>query len=219
MFLTAIKLYIYLTHAESLNAALYFAKRLQKWQAVLSTGNSKMRNGELHIVKLFRCLMLLGCMGWQHLNAVIICPCIAVEIYFFFSVGEWLQSNCIFPQATLEGFTITNRKQEEVFQNVTVARNEHLPALPSQQQILWCQNMLRGKWLLFWSERRSQICTTTSSGGDCSCKAVRFSIRWFSLCKTGMAFRMKPKSKQWIKCTWRRLWIPFWGFLIVILSL
>lgn len=48
-----------------------------------------------------------------------------------------------------------NRKQEEVFKNVSVAVCEHLPALSSQQQIL-CQNMLRGKLLLCWSEQQNR---------------------------------------------------------------
>lgn len=75
-----------------------------------------------------------------------------------------LQSNCKMFQCSLWEDTIMNRKQAEVFQNVNVAICEHLPALPSQQQILLCQNMLRGKLFLFWSEQqnRSQNTYTTN---------------------------------------------------------
>lgn len=59
-------------------------------------------------------------------------------------------------QRSLWEDTIMNRKQEEVFKNVSVAVCEHLPALSSQQQILLCQNMLRGKLFLCWSEQQNR---------------------------------------------------------------
>lgn len=74
---------------------------------------------------------------------------------FFFWKCD-LQSNCKMFRCSLWEDTIMNRKQEEVFKNVSVAVCKHLPALSSQQQIVLCQNMLRGKLFFCWSEQQNR---------------------------------------------------------------